>query len=61
VGVFCVVVPTPPPPPESGVKSGIEAPELLSFNGVLRRTVDCRNRERTNPVFYGDTSCLEIF
>ena len=42
-------------------KSGAEAAELLSFNGVFRRTADCRYCEWTNPVFSGDDSCLYMF
>jgi len=42
-------------------KSGIEGLELLSFYGVFRVAVDCRDREWTNPVFNDDTCCLEMF
>jgi hypothetical protein len=54
--VFSVVVPAHQ---ESVSKSGIEAPELATLYGVFR-TIDCRDRERTNPVFYGDTSSLKM-
>jgi hypothetical protein len=51
VAVFGVVI---SPPLESVFE------EWHSFDGMLRRTVDCRKCERADPVVNSDVGCLQM-